>query len=152
MQLYRLTRRKFAGVNPFDGEGAFQFGGRWSSVGTRLCYTATHRSLAILEYRVNLDPTVLPNDLVIATITIAEDAVVADVPLMPDDWRKYPAPLSLRLIGDAFIAEGKTLLMRVPSVIVPQEYNVLLNPAHPAAAAADRAPDLQPFFYDSRML
>lgn len=152
LELYRLTRRKYAGVDPFDGEGSFRFGGRWSSVGTRVCYTSTHRSLAILEYRVNLVPSLLPSDLVMATILIADDAAIADVSSLPDDWQEYPAPLSLRSIGDAFIVASKTPLMRVPSVIVPQEYNVMLNPAHPAIAAAQRLPELQPFLFDARIL
>lgn len=152
MELYRLTRQRFAGIDPFDGEGSFLFGGRWSSVGTRLCYTSMHRSLAILEYRVNMDPASLPNDLVMATIVVPDGTDTLELPPLPGDWQEYPGPVSLRIFGDNFIRNGQASLMRVPSVIVPEEYNVLLNPAHPVAMAAQKKPNLQPFRYDCRML
>lgn len=152
MELYRLLRRECAGTNPFDGEGSFRFGGRWLGIGTRLCYIATHRSLAILEYGVNLDQTVLPPDLVIATLSLPESISIADVPALPDDWRDYPAPDSLRRIGDLFIREGKSALMRIPSVIVPEEDHVLLNPAHPHSAKSLAQHRLQLFVFDARLL
>ncbi len=152
MEIYRLTRRKFAGKNPFDGEGSFLFGGRWSSIGTRICYAATHRSLAILEYRVHVDASLMPDDLVIATLEIPDSVKIAPTPGMPQDWKEYPAPQSLRKIGDRFVAEGFAALMLVPSALVPQENNVLLNPKHPDAAKMIRQRRLVPFLYDHRLL
>lgn len=152
MQLYRLTRRKYAGTDPFDGEGSFLSGGRWSSIGTRVCYTATHRSLAILEYRVNMDPSALPGDLVIATLEVPDDLPIVHAPPFPKNWRDYPAPDSLRSIGDGFIREGKTALMRIPSAIVPEEDNVMLNPMHPDAPKPKKRHALVPFSYDVRLL
>jgi RES domain-containing protein len=133
VEVYRLTRRKFAGKDPFDGEGSFLFGGRWSSIDTRVCYAATHRSLAILEYRAHIDQAFMPDDLVIATLEIPDEIVITPTPALPADWQEYPAPASLRRIGDRFIAEGKAALMLVPSVLVPQENDVMLNPLHPDA-------------------
>ncbi len=146
-----MTRRKFAGENPFDGEGSFLFGGRWSSVGVRVSYTAQHRSLAILEYRANIDPALAPDDLVIATLEIPDDLPIAPTPSLPEGWKEYPAPASLRRIGDRFIAEGKAALMLIPSVLVPKENNILLNPIHPDAAKMVPQP-LEPFLYDRRLL
>ena len=151
MEVHRLTRRKFAGKNPFDGEGSFLFGGRWSSIGTRVCYAATHRSLAILEYRVHIDLALLPDDLVIATLEIPDDIAVAPTPTLPENWKEYPAPASLRKIGDRFIAEAQSALMLVPSVLVPQENNVMLNPLHPDARRMIRQRRLVPFLYDPRL-
>jgi RES domain-containing protein len=152
VEVYRLTRRKFAGKNPFDGEGSFLFGGRWSSVGTRLCYAATHRSLAILEYRAHIELALMPDDLVIATLEIPDDIAVTPTPALPEDWKGYPAPASLRKIGDRFIAEALGAIMRIPSVLVPQENNVMLNPVHPDATRMVRQRRLVPFVYDRRLL
>jgi RES domain-containing protein len=151
VDVHRLTRRKFAGKNPFDGEGSFLFGGRWSSIGTRVCYAATHRSLAILEYRVHIDLALLPDDLVIATLEVPDEIAIAPTPTLPEDWKEYPAPASLRRIGDRFIAEAQASLMLVPSVLVPQENNVMLNPVHPDARKMIRQRRLVPFLYDSRL-
>jgi RES domain-containing protein len=152
VEVFRLTRRKFAGEDPFDGEGSFLFGGRWSSTGKRICYAATHRSLAILEYLAHIDRGLVPNDLVIATLEIPEDIVMAGAPTVPREWREYPAPASLKKIGDDFIADGKFAVLMVPSVLVPQEDNVLLNPLHADATRMIRQKRLVPFRYDPRLL
>lgn len=152
MEVYRLTRRKFAGKNPFDGEGSFLFGGRWSSIGTRLCYAATHRSLAILEYRAHIELALMPDDLVIATLEIPDDVSITTTPALPENWKEYPAPASLRKIGDRFIAEARGAMMLIPSALVPQENNVLLNPLHADAARMVRQRRLVPFLYDRRLL
>ncbi len=71
-RVYRVLRRRYA-TSPFDGEGAYRYGGRWSSPGTRLCYTSEHQSLALLEYFVHLDKDDPPADLVIATAEVPDD-------------------------------------------------------------------------------
>jgi RES domain-containing protein len=152
VEVYRLTRRKFAGENPFDGEGSFPFGGRWSSIGTRLCYAATHRSLAILEYRAHIELAIMPDDLIIAALEIPDHVSMTPAPALPEHWKEYPAPASLRKIGDRFIAEGRAAVMLIPSVLVPQENNVMLNPLHPDAARMVRQWRLVPFIYDRRLL
>lgn len=152
MEVYRLARRKFAGKNPFDGEGSFLFGGRWSSIGTRLCYAATHRSLAILEYRAHIELALVPDDLVIATLAIPNDVSITPTPALPENWKEYPAPASLRKVGDRFLAEARGAIMLIPSVLVPQENNVLLNPLHADAARMVRHRRLVPFLYDRRLL
>ena len=63
--VYRVLRRAYARI-PFDGEGAYRYGGRWSSPGVRLSYTSEHQSLAMLEYFVHLDKDDPPTDLVLA--------------------------------------------------------------------------------------
>jgi RES domain-containing protein len=152
VEVFRLTRRKFAGEDPFDGEGSFLFGGRWSSTGTRICYAATHRSLSILEYLAHIDRALIPNDLVIATLEIPQHVVTAPAPTVVRDWREYPAPAPLKKIGDDFIVDGKFAVLLIPSVLVPQESNVLLNPFHADATRMVRQKRLVPFRYDPRLL
>ncbi len=152
MELHRLLRRRFAGVNPFDGEGSYLYGGRWSSVGTRLSYAAVNRSLAILEYLAHVDPLYLPDDLVIATLEVPDELAILPSPALPAGWKEYPAPESLRGIGDRFIRDAQAALLLVPSVLVPEEQNVLINPAHRDFGRMVWRQPLASFAYDSRLL
>ena len=70
--MYRVLRRAY-GRSSFDGEGAYRYGGRWSSSGVRLSYTSEHQSLAMLEYFVHLDKDDPPTDLVLAVAEVPED-------------------------------------------------------------------------------
>jgi RES domain-containing protein len=94
----------------------------------------------------------MPDDLVIATLEVPDEIVITSTPALPEDWQEYPAPASLRRIGDRFIAEAKAALMLIPSVLVPQENNVMLNPLHPDAKRMRRKRRLVPFAYNPRLL
>ncbi len=152
MHVYRLVRREFALPDAFSGEGSFLYGGRWSSPGTRLSYASTYRSLAVLEYRAHIDPAFAGQDLVIATLVIPEDASIAPTPPLPENWRQTPAPETLRTVGDQFISSGRAAIMLVPSVILPEENNVLINPQHPEAVRMVRGAELVDFRFDPRLL
>lgn len=152
MQVYRLLRREFASPDPFSGEGAFLYGGRWSSPGTRVSYASTYRSLAVLEYRAHVDPAFANQDLVIATLVIPEDVFISPTPPLPENWRRSPAPETLREVGDRFVAAGEAAVMLVPSAILPEENNVLLNPRHRDMGRMVRAAELAEFRFDPRLL
>jgi RES domain-containing protein len=77
-RVYRVLRKAYA-QTPFDGEGAYRFGGRWSSPGTRLCYASEHQSLAMLEYFVHLDQDDSPDDLVLAVAEVPDDLTRTNV-------------------------------------------------------------------------
>ncbi|MFZ2009524.1 MAG: RES family NAD+ phosphorylase, partial [Candidatus Sulfotelmatobacter sp.] len=107
-RLYRVLRKLYA-RSPLDGEGAYLYGGRWSSPGTRLAYTSEHQSLAMLEYFVHLDPDDAPPDLVLVTAELPNDLpskVIAPHEL-PSSWRRSPAPADLARIGDEFVTQAK---------------------------------------------
>jgi RES domain-containing protein len=129
--IYRVLRRAFA-KNPFDGEGAYRFGGRWSSSGTRLSYASEHQSLAMLEYFIHLDKDDPPEDLVLAIADVPEELKREELDLssLPANWRDAAAPAALSRIGDEFTQRGKHCLLLVPSVLAPNEKNCLINPAH----------------------
>ena len=150
-RVYRVLRKRYAGA-PFDGEGAYRYGGRWSSPGTRLSYTSEHQSLALLEYFVHLDPHDLPSDLILAVAEIPENLSRSQLRAdqLPTNWRDPVAPPELARIGDEFVRKGEHCLLLVPSVIVPREYNWLINPTHPEAARLI-VDDLEPVTYDPRM-
>jgi RES domain-containing protein len=107
---------------PFDGEGAYRYGGRWSSPGTRLAYTSEHQSLAMLEYFVHLDPEDAPEDLILATADVPDDLSRKrlQVAQMPAHWRETPAPPELAQIGNEFVKKGETCMLLVPSALADQ--------------------------------
>lgn len=150
-QVYRVLRKAFARA-PFDGEGAYLYGGRWSSPGTRLSYASEHQSLAMLEYFVHLDKDDPPPDIVLAIAEVPEGLPRATVSVadLPANWRDPAAPPSLARFGHEFARLGKDCLLLVPSVLAPAECNLLINPLHPGFKRIVTR-DLQPLRYDARM-
>lgn len=127
--VWRLVAEKHL-ETAFSGEGARLYGGRWNKKGEAVVYTASSRSLAILEMLVQANPlpayialpAVLPKSLSI-TILWPED--------LPSGWQAMPAPDSIRALGSAWLSRGESCVLRIPSVIVPAEWNYLLYPQHP---------------------
>src|SRR6266404_7049775 len=129
---FRLVKRKFA-ANAFSGEGARLYGGRWNSVGTSRVYTAGALSLAVLEWRVHLAQWPAP---LLAVIEVSFDEALVWTPgKLPAGWKRYPSSIATARFGDAWIKSQRSAIMRVPSAIVPDEWNYLINPAHPDFAA-----------------
>jgi RES domain-containing protein len=129
--VYRVLRKPYART-PFHGEGAYRFGGRWSSAGVRLSYASEHQSLAMLEYFVHLDKEDPPADLVLAIAEIPDDLIRerVDIRMLPTSWRDPAAPPVLTRFGDEFVAYAKHCVLLVPSALAPGENNCLINPAH----------------------
>jgi RES domain-containing protein len=150
-RVYRVLRKAYARV-PFDGEGAYRYGGRWSSPGTRLSYASEHQSLAMLEYFVHLDRDDPPGDLVLAIADIPDSVSRQWIAIrnLPANWRQSAAPVSLSRIGDAFAQTARYCLLLVPSVLVPSESNCLINPEHPDFKKIIVRP-VEPLSYDARM-
>ncbi len=151
IRVFRVLRAAYARA-PFDGEGAYRYGGRWSSPGTRLAYTSEHQSLAMLEYFVHLDPEDAPDDLVLATADIPDNLSRERIQAreLPTHWRETPAPPELAQIGDEFVNKAETCLLLVPSALAVNENNWLINPQHPEfKKIALRA--TEPLRYDPRM-
>ena len=130
-RVYRICRRLYS-KNPLNGEGAWRFGGRWSSPGTRLAYASEHLSLAMIEYYVHIDPDDAPWDLVVVCADIPDGVsrTKAAEKWLPANWRQSPPPPELASIGDSFFARGKTAVLIVPSTLAPSESNWLINPRH----------------------
>ena len=150
-RVFRALRAAYARA-PFDGEGAYRYGGRWSSPGTRLVYTSEHQSLAMLEYFVHLDPEDAPDDLVLATADVPDNLSRQRLQArdLPARWRETPAPHDLAQIGDEFVKKAENCLLLVPSALAVNENNWLINPQHPEfRKIALHAPE--PLRYDPRM-
>lgn len=146
----RIIKARHA-ATAFTGEGARRFGGRWSSPGIRVVYSAGSAALAMLESLVHLHSRELIHRFVRFEIAFDSDLVELVNPArLPRGWRNAPAPLSLREIGDDWVRRGDRPILRVPSVIVPTEWNYLQNPEHPKFRGAKIGPR-RPLKFDSRL-
>ena len=148
---WRIVKRKHV-KNAFSGDGARLFGGRWNNPGVPLIYTATSQSLAVLEILVHLEAPELLERYVMLGVGI-EESLIADLDesRLPKNWKVSPAPPGVRAIGDEWAAARVSVVLRVPSVIVPSERNLLLNPLHRDFSRLKIA-NSSAFRFDSRML
>jgi RES domain-containing protein len=130
---WRLTPPLYARV--FDGEGASLSGGRWNSRGVSMLYTSSHLSLCVLEVFVHLPQVLRLNipDFEVVHLTIPDDAGTKHISAVElETMLAAPEPLATcRAVGDGWIASGRDLVLAAPSVVVPEELNLMLNPAHP---------------------
>ena len=150
MVLYRISNCNYAG--DLSGTGARLYGGRWNSEGKSMLYTASSRALAALEVLVHLPPLLVPNNFCLTEIEVPENSIYTlDLVLLPANWRDISPPITLRQLGDEFLKKCEKLVMKVPSSIVPAEYNYLLNPLHPEASKA-KVINREPFSFDERLL
>jgi RES domain-containing protein len=149
LQVWRLCRKKNVA---FDGEGSRLAGGRWNRRGTAVVYTSATLSLAVLEYFVNLPVAAAPQDLVAISAEVPGGIPISSVNAedLPRGWRKYPAPEALADLGTRWVDEAGTAILAVPSAVVPQEKNYLLNPSHPRFAEIVPGKP-EPLSLDSRM-
>jgi len=147
---WRIIKARFA-ASAFDGEGARRFGGRWNSKGTPMVYTAGSQALAVLEMLVHLEASDLLKYYRLIPVTFDEMMLEAvDRKTLPANWRRRPTPAGIRAIGDAWAASAESVVLRVPSVIVPAESNFLLNPIHPDYVKL-KIGKPQPFRFDVRL-
>ena len=154
MKVWRICRQRHA-ATAFSGEGSRLASGRWNSVGVPMVYTSLSLSLAVLEMFVHLDPDEEPDDLV---------SIAADVPTyegmlekekismrlkLPSGWRQAEIR-ELQRIGDEWVDSRRSVSLLVPSVVVDDEWNLLINPAHPDAGKI-KVVETKPFRFDARM-
>lgn len=151
MDLFRISRKKY--IEDLSGEGAGKFGGRWNFKGSAVLYTSQSESLAALETLVHAPISAIPDDLNLLILTIPNHLkpIIIKRDDLPPDWRNYPAPNKLAEIGTKWIDSNSSLLLKVPSVLVQTEWNILVNPAHPNMKKIRRK-EIRPFRFDMRLL
>lgn len=149
--LWRIVKAKHA-AGAFDGEGARRYGGRWNPRGMSVVYLGGSLSLAALEIFVHLAPEDARLALVAIEIIVPNSVRIGELPTnaLPNDWRNEPPPHATQAIGLEWARRNETALLRVPSVIVPREFNYLLNPGHPGFTKLKILPPV-PFGFDGRM-
>ena len=127
MTAYRIASR---GHSIFEGAGAAEYGGRWNSPGRPVIYAAGSLSLAMLEQLAHSGTGRLPHDQAFVKITISKS--VSTERVNPDGVAGWDADdrIASRAFGDDWLTKRRTCVLLTPSVIVPMEHNVVINPAH----------------------
>lgn len=151
MEIWRLCRARRE-ATAFSGVGAEEAGGRWNHKGYSMVYTSEHLSLAVLELFVHVSAASVPDDLISIRASLPDSVPVRELVEsdLPPHWRTYPVPAELQDIGTAWLTEGRTAVLVVPSAINPQERNLLLNPRHSDMKKLRAGPG-EPFQFDPRM-
>lgn len=131
MLVYRIAKTRY--IRDLSETGAKRYGGRWNQKGNPVLYTSEHRSLAILEFLVHCSIQTFAKDVSIITLSLpdAQHGKALEEDQLPDNWRSYPAPFQLAEQGTNWLISGDSIFLKVPSVVVPEEWNILINPAHP---------------------
>ena len=131
IRVWRVVKKKHAD-EAFSGQGAFKFGGRWNSIGTRLVYTSDSLALAAIEILTGGISIGLLERYVKIPVdfdgSLVETLAIAGI---PKEWSKYPPSNKTQIIGDDWVRGSKSVLLKVPSVVIKEEFNYLMNPAHP---------------------
>jgi len=149
---YGITKAKHR-LTAFDGEGAGIYPGRWNRAGTSMVYTASHLSLAVLEIMAHLGSEKLVREKYVYFELDIDGALIKSPPKggLPSNWKEYPAPSSTQKFGDKWVATNDTPVLKVPSVIVDIESNLLLNPLHPLFSEV-KISAARKFDFDTRIL
>jgi len=147
---WRIVPEDRAG-DAFVGEGAKVYGGRWNSPGFAVVYGSQHKSLAALEQIVHLNPRSASRFKAFSfhfPPSLIDSLSTGD---LPKDWRQEPPPPSTQQFGDAWVREARSAVLAVPSIIIPEELNYVLNPAHADFQRITIAKS-QDFVFDPRLL
>ena len=148
MRLWRISNHA-----SLSGDGGLYASGRWHTRGRRIVYLADHPASALLEVMVHLeiDAEDLPTHYQLLGIEVPDNIAIARLgeTELPDGWRQQQALTRAR--GDDWLQQGATALLRVPSAIVPESANTLLNPAHPDTARIGIASAIRAAF-DPRLM
>lgn len=145
MKLWRVVKTSRAN-EAFTGEGAFRFGGRWNSPGLRAIYCSGSKALALLEVLAHIDPVDAPRRWTSFHFEVNKSQV--EVANQPEEWLIESVS---RAFGDLWLRSMRGVILAVPSVIVPEESNYLINPLHPDFGSL-RSPHRTDFDLDLRFL
>ena len=150
-RLWRLVPAEHA-YHAFSGQGAERFGWRWNRVGTPMVYLSETLSLAVLEIVVHLRPEDFQREYLSFSVDVPDSLkpIPAVSENLPEDWCSLPPGPASQNMGSAWSKAGTSVLLRVPSILIPGEYNFLLNPRHPDAKLLQRHTP-RPFVLDPRL-
>ena len=149
MIVYRISKTRYA--NDLAGEGARLNGGRWNHKLTPCVYTSESRALAVLEYTVNVNIEDIPRALSLAVIQIPDKGILSlSIDKLPGNWRDFPSPASTKDFGTQLLKAAKHAIIKIPSAVIPGEFNYLLNPLH-RSSDQFKILEVQDFVYDVRI-
>lgn len=148
MLVYRVSSPQYAG--DISGNGAKLYGGRWNEKRTAVVYFASSRAMAMMELLVHLRPDDLDRTYTIAVFEVPDDKIYKVAKDLPADWKSEEGKPSLAKLCRRFVAKGRCLLMEVPSVLVEEESNYILNPLHVDSSKV-KLISQRPFSFDHRL-
>ena len=151
LTVWRITAPEYA-ETAYSGEGARRWGGRFNSTGRRVVYAAGSLALAMLEVLAGAGDRRRLRGYLAIEATFDEQHVEAfKAAMLPAGWDVRPYTSVSQAVGDRWLEEKRSLVLRVPSVVVLREWNYLLNPAHPSFGEIEVGPSsVAPF--DPRLL
>jgi len=132
---WRITKKQYQ-FQAFSGQGAKEFGGRWNPPGTASIYASDSLALAILELLVHLDDYDDISNYVAIPIQFDDSKItIWPIDSLPKNWDDHPIPAATQRLGQQWFTSSQSAILRVPSAVVPQQYNYVLNPLHPDFAS-----------------
>lgn len=136
MILWRIaSETRQYGAADLSGAGAAAKPGRWNAIGEAVLYAAPTIAMAVLETAAHIDDAGLPQNRFVVCIDVPEKMwrarITLGVDALPVTWAAIPAGRASVGVGSRWIREGASVLLEVPSVIVPEETVVALNATHP---------------------
>ena len=150
MIIYRITKK---GQVALDGMGGLFGSGRWHKKGNLVIYASEHASLAAWEKIVHVTNFEnLPNDLLMVKIEIPDRIEIQTVPqsVLLEGWDSFPFASETVGYGTSFLRKNEHLALKVPSAIIPDEFNIILNPLHPDIQDC-KVISIVPFIFDKRV-
>lgn len=150
MIVYRLCKSIYS--KDLSGKGAEICGGRWNTKGTPMIYTSESRALCLAELAVHLPLGIIPTDFVMVSIQLPDNAKFKTLNPkdLPQNWASIPPDVTTQFLGSEFIRANSLLFMKVPSAIVHDEWNILINPNHKLIDSVHIV-DVKPFAFDGRL-
>lgn len=149
MIVYRIAKKEHATL---DGLGGLYGPGRWHKKGNLVIYTSEHASLAAWEKIVHVARVDnLPEGLLLMKIELPDNIIIQNIPqeVLVKGWDSFPFANETIDFGTSFLKAKEHLALKVPSVIIPDEYNIILNPLHPDIHSCHII-SMKPFTFDKR--
>lgn len=153
MVVYRIGPKEFNNPsNCLSGLGGMVAEGRWHYAGAPIVYTASTRSLGMLERLVNDSQEILKKNLSVVLIQIPDTLKILRLveSELPSGWNAYPYAADTQSQGSNFLMNGDSAVLQVPSSLCPEEYNFIINPQHPDASKI-KCIDCTDFVYPNRL-
>jgi len=150
MEVFRISNKKYAAQLTASGSA-----NRWNEEGQYVIYTGSSRSLSTLElivHRSAIKPTLLYKVMVIHIED--EDIIFEQIrsDILPKNWRSVAAYSKLQRMGAAWYTSKRSLILKIPSAIIPQEYNYIINTKHPDFKEKVQLIKTEDYFWDARLL
>jgi len=147
--VFRLSKSKFA--KDLSEKGAELAGGRWNSKGNALIYTSESRALCTAEIAVHIPLGIIPSNYDIISIKIPDKLIqVLDTSILTNKWKRFPHSEETQKIGDKFLADNEFVALKVPSSVIQDENNIVINPKHPKFKEI-KILSIEPYAFDERL-